>query len=191
MAADPAKDKVWTPEEYLALERMSEARHEYAAGEIFAMSGASRAHNLIVANLVGEIRAALKSRPCETYPSDMRVWLPTLSKCVYPDLAIVCGEPRFQDDQFDTLLNPSAIVEVLSPADYDRGEKWEGYRAIDSLAAYVLVDSRRRHVEIHSREPDGWKLRDVTAGGAIEIAAIGVSLAWDEVYARTEPLLAG
>lgn len=95
--------------EYLALERASEVKHEFFDG--FAMAGASEAHNLIVGNVAGELRSALKLRPCRVYPSDMRVLCPTGLR-TYPDVSVVCGEPEFEDEQRDTLLNPLSIVEV-------------------------------------------------------------------------------
>ena len=121
----------FTAQEYLALERKSETRNEYYNGEIFAMAGASREHNLIVGNLLRDIGNQLEDRPCESYPSDMRVSIEATGLYTYPDVAVVCGEPRFQDREVDTLLNPTVIIEVLSPSTeaYDRGVKFRHYRA--------------------------------------------------------------
>jgi Uma2 family endonuclease len=107
--------KPWyTPEQYLALERQAETKSEYFDGEIFAMAGASREHNLIVGNVVRELGTQLKRRPCELYPGDMRVRVTETGLYTYPDVVVVCGEPQFEDEQGDTLLNPTLIVEVLS-----------------------------------------------------------------------------
>lgn len=99
-----------TTEEYLAFERQCEHKNEYYKGEIFAMTGAGREHNLITVNLVRELSQQLKSGPCEVYASEMRVLIPQTTNYFYPDVAAVCGEPRPADDYFDTLLNPTLIV---------------------------------------------------------------------------------
>src|SRR5437016_5929024 len=112
----------FTPEEYLELERVSERKSEYFNGEIFAMSGASPQHVLIVTNVVSELRMQLKNRPCNVYSTDLRVRIESTGLYTYPDVVVVSGEPRFHDDQKDTLTNPVLIVEVLSKStkDYDR-----------------------------------------------------------------------
>ena len=112
-----------TAEEYLALERKALYKSEYLKGEVFVMTGASRRHNLISLNIGAELRAQLRQRPCEVYTSDMRVKLGATGLYTYPDVAVVCGEPAFEDAEVDTLLNPILLVEVLSKSteDYDRG----------------------------------------------------------------------
>src|SRR5262245_4351746 len=105
----------FTSQQYLSLERSAEIRSEFDDGVIEAMSGASRKHNLITMNLAGELREQLKGRPCEVYAGDMRVAVESGKRFLYPDLVVVCGEPEFLDSEFDTLLNPVMIVEVLSP----------------------------------------------------------------------------
>src|SRR5688500_19004622 len=107
---------LYTPEEYLALERGSDHRSEYVNGRIYAMAGASREHNLIAGNIFAELRAQLRGRPCEAYVNDMRVRVTTTGAFMYPDVVVVCGELRFDDAEVDTLLNPTLIVEVLSPS---------------------------------------------------------------------------
>ncbi len=116
----------YTPEEYLARERLAEYKSEYLDGTIFAMAGGTREHSLIAGNVHGELRMQLKSRPCETYTSDMRVLISQPGLHTYPDVTVVCGEPLFLDEKRDTLLNPAVIVEVLSPGTevYDRGKKF-------------------------------------------------------------------
>ena len=117
----------------MAFERQVETRNEYLDGEVFAMTGASRNHNLIAGNLFGEIRSQLKGRRCEVYQESMRVRTPA-GLFTYPDVVAVCGEPRFDDSHLDTLLNPILVVEVLSAstAAYDRGAKAAQYRSIPS-----------------------------------------------------------
>ena len=155
--ATPASQTRLTPEEYIAFERKalpdSEIiRHEYLNGELIAMSGASRAHNLITGNIFGELR--LKGNGCETYANEMRMSAPFTSSYFYPDIVVVCEEPRFEDDVFDTLLNPIILVEVLSPSTeaYDRGEKFAHYRQLASLQEYVLVAQDKVLVEHYRRQ---------------------------------------
>jgi len=121
-----------TPEQYLALERKAETKSEFYNGEMFAMSGASRWHNLITGNVLAELHPLLKNRPWTIYPSDMRVKVSPAGLYTYPDVTVVCGEAQFEDQHFDTLLNPTLIVEVLSKttAAYDQGEKFEQYRKL-------------------------------------------------------------
>src|SRR5262245_46847116 len=137
--ASPAEIPRVTPEQYLVLERKADFKSEYLNGYIIAMAGASREHNLIAGNLHGELRSQLKGRPCETYVSDMRVFIDRTGLYTYPDIVAVCGEARFQDDGVDTLLNPTVIVEVLSDSTerYDRGRKFGHYRQLPSLREYV------------------------------------------------------
>ncbi len=130
-----------TPQDYLALERQAETKSEYYAGEVFAMAGASRKHNTIVTNLAYLLVGQLKGRSCEVYNSDMRVKVSATGLYTYPDLVVVCGKPRFDDDQEDTLLNPTVIIEVLSKSTeaYDRSEKFAQYRALELMADYLLI----------------------------------------------------
>lgn len=129
------------PGEYLAVERQHEYKSEYIDGEMIAMVGASRRHNIIGINITREISQQLKGRPCENYASDMRVRIPSKRMYTYPDVVVVCDEPRFEDDYLDTLLNPTVIIEVLSKSTepYDRFQKFAFYRTSASLAEYVLV----------------------------------------------------
>ena len=144
--ADPALRPGTRPEAYLAAERASEAKHELWSGEVFAMAGASFAHHQIVTNLARELSGRLRDRACDVLPSDMKVFVPTTSSFVYPDLSIVCGEPRFRDGERDVLLNPRLVVEVLSDSTerFDRGDKFAGYRAIESIRQVLLVSQGQR-----------------------------------------------
>jgi len=181
-----AKTTYVIPEEYLAFERAAEYKNEYFDGEIYAMVGASRKHNLITLNIGGELRAQLKGRDCEGYVSDMRVRIPTANVYTYPDVVVVCGEPQFEDDYVDTLLNPTLIVEVLSKstATYDRMEKFSFYRSVASVAECLLVAQTEHRVERYTRRADeSWVLTDFrTLEGTIELASIQCSLAMREIY---------
>lgn len=177
-----------TPEEYLAFERKAENKNEYVNGEIFAMTGASRKHNLIVANISGELRQQLKGKPCEVYPGEMRVKAPAARSYVYPDVGVVCGEPQFEDDYFDTLLNPTLVVEVLSKSteSYNRIGKSAYYRTIESLAEYLLIAQEEYRVEQYVKQADGrWLLSDIRSlENIIELKSIGCSLPLRDVYDR-------
>ena len=105
-----------TPEEYLAFERKATTKHEYLSGEIVAMSGASFAHNFITGDIFGELRAQLRGGRCKAATSDMRVKVSKMGSYFYPDVVIFCSEPQAEDSRSDTLLNPTVIIEVLSPS---------------------------------------------------------------------------
>lgn len=175
-------------DEYLALERAGEVRHEYLRGELFAMVGASRGRNLIVTRLVVALHTRLRERGCEVYSNDMRVRVEATDFVAYPDVVVACGEPSFHDRQADTLLDPVLIVGVLSPStsDYDRGGKFARYRSIPSLRDYLLVAQGANHVEHFARERDGtWRItetRDRTT--AVELTTIGCTLPVAEIYDR-------
>ena len=182
-----ATKKRFTPQEYLALERKSETRNEYYNGEIFAMAGASREHNLTVANLLRDIGNQLEDRPCESYPSHMRVSIEATGLYTYPDVSMVCGEPRFQDREVDTLLNPTVIVEVLSPSTeaYDRGDKFRHYRRIDSLREFVLISQDRMMVEHYTRRGNDWVLSDLTdPDQVLKLESIGCQIPLNRIFAK-------
>jgi Uma2 family endonuclease len=178
-----------TPEQYLALERKAAVKSEYLGGHIVAMAGTSRAHNLIAGNLNSQISTQLRERPCESYVSGMRVTVPPTGLYTYPDVVAVCGEPRFLDSELDTLLNPTVIIEVLSPSTeaYDRGLKFAHYRRLASLREYVLVAQDRVLVERYTRQGEEWLL---TEWGGIEdvlqLASIDCAVALHEIYAKVQ-----
>jgi Uma2 family endonuclease len=175
-----------TPEEYLALERKSEFKSEYINGQMVAMTGASRRHNLIAINISGVLWQQLKKKPCEVYAGDMRVRVPATGLYTYPDVVVVCGEPQLEDNFFDTLLNPTLIVGVLSDSteSYDRGKKFSDYRTVESLAEYLLVAQNEHKVEQYVKQEDGrWLLSDISSlEGKVELASIPCVLALSEVY---------
>lgn len=177
-----------TPEQYLAIERKAEFKSEYFDGEMFAMSGASREHNLIGGNVGRELGEQVKDRDCEVYTSDMRVKVTPTGLYTYPDVVVVCGEPRFEDDEVDTLLNPKVMFEVLSESTerYDRGKKAEHYRKLDSLAEYLLISQESVHVEHYVRQPDNhWLLSETSdLKATIQLPSIGCQLSVSEIYRK-------
>jgi Uma2 family endonuclease len=177
-----------TPEEYLTLERAAETKSEYLDGEIIAMTGASRRHSLVTANLIRELGQQLKGRPSEVLSGDMRIWVPVTGLYTYADLVVVCGEPALADGHFDTLMNPTVLIEVLSPStqDYDRGTKFVHYRALDSLREYLLVSQDQPRVEHYIKQKDGnWLLSEAAdLSATVALPSIGCQLVMAEIYDR-------
>ena len=177
-----------TPEQYLEAEREANSKSEYFSGQIFAMAGASRRHNVLVGNLVRRLGNRLDGRPCETYLSDMKVLVRANGSYTYPDVTVVCGEPEFLDRDGDVLLNPLVIVEVLSDSTalYDRGTKWMLYQGLTSLREYVLVSQDSPRVERFTRQVDGQWLYQSVSGldGEIRLASLEIALPLAEVYER-------
>jgi len=188
--AEAAAKRSWTPAEYLAWERSSPERHELVDGEVVAMAGASYEHNKIVGNLVGELGSALRHRPGDVMPSDLRVHVPATGLYTYPDVTVLCGDPVFEDGARDTLRNPTVIVEVLSASTegYDRGKKFRHYRSIETFREYVLVAQDSVSVERYTRGDDGvWSLHESGAGERLVLASIGCEIAVDEIYLKVFP----
>ena len=180
-----------TPQDYLEFERRSETKHEFVNGQLFDMAGASRSHNLIVTNIVSELRMQLKGRRCEVYPNDMRVHIPDTGMYTYPDAVVACGTPRFADDMRDTLLNPTALFEALSPSTeaYDRGAKASHYRRIASLRHYVVIAQDAPHIECYARHEGSpfWFLTEADGLDAeIALTEIACVLQLAEVYEKVE-----
>lgn len=175
------------PAEYLERERRAETRSEFLNGEVFAMAGASREHGLVTGNVFASLHGQLRPRDCEIYASDMRVHVSATGLYTYPDIVAVCGEPRFQDDELDTLLNPTLIVEVFSPSteDYDRGTKFAHYRAIGTLREVLLLPQDRAGAEHYVRQDgDGWLITTTQDPMAVlSLPSIGATLDLSEAFA--------
>jgi Uma2 family endonuclease len=179
--------KLYTPEEYLELERKAAFKSEYCKGYVTAMSGAKRKHILVTGNIHAQIHAQTMDRPCEVYASDMRVRTSPTGLYTYPDVVVCCGQPLFIDDLFDTLINPTLIVEVLSPStsDYDREGKFEYYKSIDSLREYLLAEQDMVLVEHFVRRGGEWirtEYHDLDQ--KIVLESIGCTLSLRAVYAK-------
>lgn len=180
------REQFLTEEDYLKFERSSETRHEYYAGEIVAMAGASRNHNRIVGNTYVSLHNQLRERPCEFFSSEMRVKVSPAGLYLYPDVVVACGTPQYADDIRDILLNPTIIIEVLSPSaeSYDRGKKFQHYRTLDSLQEYVLIAQESHRIERFLRQTDGeWVLADAIGLDAmLELPSIQCTLLLADVY---------
>jgi Uma2 family endonuclease len=175
-------------EEYLAFERAAEGKHELWDGEVFAMSGASLAHNQIVRNLIRHLGNALEGMDCQVLPSDMRVRIGLRNRYVYPDVTIVCGRPRLEGNA-DVLLDPNLVIEVLSPSTeaFDRGEKFVAHRSLRSVHEVVLVGQDARRVECYTRQlDDSWILRERTGDAAVQLGPLAEPLPLDAIYDGVE-----
>ena len=181
-----------TPEEYITLERKAipdaeTVRSEYVNGKVIGMSGSNRAHNLITVNIAAELHTRLRDSGCFVFANEMRVSIPSVKSYFYPDVGVVCEEPRFEDDVFDTLLNPKVIVEVLSPSTeaYDRGDKFAHYRQLQSLQEYILVSQDKVRVDHYVRHAAQWILTDFQElDQQLPLTSIQCELPLQEIYER-------
>ena len=178
--------------EYLERERRSETKHELVNGVVVAMAGASPKHNAIVGNVIGVLRDLLRDRPCIVLASDQRVHVQSTGLYTYPDTTVVCARPHFHPEDKDSLVNPTLIVEVLSPSTegYDRGAKFAHYRSIPSFSEYVLVSQGERRVEHYRRLETGqWMMTEYVGDDArVVLPVLECELPVSELYAKTELL---
>ncbi len=185
------KPEYITAEEYLALERKAEFKSEYYNGVIYQMAGARRPHNRIVSSLVSRLDEQLREPDCNVYANDLRVCVnPQTGLYTYPDVIVTCGEERFLDKEFDTLLNPVVIFEVLSDSTekYDKGKKFDLYDGIESLREYVLVASDRVRIDHYTRHADGnWLLKiRRKLDDTIKLEAIECELRVTDIYLKVK-----
>ena len=188
MHSDSTKPRI-TPQEYLALQRRSPTPNEFRDGRIVPRPPSSRAHSLIVGNVTGEIGNQTEARPCEVYAVAMRLLVEATGLFTYPDVSVVVEGPKFHDREFDTLLNPTVIFEVLSESTeaYDRGVKFGHYRRIPSLREYVLVAQDRMLVERYTRQGDDWLLSEFTSPEqAVRLESIDCTIPLERIYAKVK-----
>lgn len=180
-----------TAAQYLEIERRAEFKSEFFQGEMFAMAGASREHNVVKSNLDGELYGRLKGGPCRPLSGDQRVAVPRTGLYTYPDIVIVCGRPEYDPEDRDTLTNPQVIIEVLSSSTeaYDRGRKFSNYQRLESLREYVLVSQDRIHVDRFVRQTDGdWLLTAFSDPNAdFALATVEARIPMRDIYAGVEP----
>ncbi len=178
-----------TYEEYLALERSSDTRHEFLDGAAWAMAGGTPAHSLVKVNVTASLREALRSKPCVAYDSDLKIHVVATGLFAYPDASVVCGPLERSTVDTNAVVNPTLIVEVLSEAtaDFDRSTKFSHYRRIPSLREVLFVSPESRAIEHYWRNDDGtWVLRDLFDSEAIALRSIEVTLGAGELFARLE-----
>lgn len=177
----------WTVTEYLAFERESDEKHEFFDGEIFDMAGASEKHVLLVNSTSALLYMQLRKRLCNVYSNDMRLKIDAEGHYTYQDIMVVCGEAQIEDHYGDTLLNPTVIIEVLSPSTetYDRGRKFQSYRTLESLQEYLLVSQDSVRIEHYVRQGEYWLLTDATKPeDTITLPSINCTLSLAEVYEK-------
>ena len=186
----PALKRKFSIEEYLLFEEQAEQRHEYHNGNVIPMSGGTIEHNQIAANMMAEIKIALRNqkRSCLVTTSDMKIWLETTQRFVYPDVSIICEAPKFYQNRRDAITNPLLLVEVLSESTeaYDRGKKFEHYSLLPSFREYVLVNQYEPTLEIFFRDhdrPDDWLYhRETGLDSVICFKSIDCHIALKEIY---------
>ena len=179
------QQKIYTPEEYLALEETAEFRSEYWNGEIVPMTGGSFDHNTLFVNFCALLKFASRGRDFTVRAGDLRVWIPRYHLYVYPDVYVIQGQPLFQQNRKDVVLNPKLIIEVLSKStqDYDRTDKFRSYRSIPEFQEYLLVSQYEMYIEHHIKTDNGWVLREYESDSAIiQLASIGVEIAIADIY---------
>lgn len=181
---------LYTPEEYLELERKSEIRHEYIDGEVFEMAGAGKRHNRISTNIIRLLDSQLLERDCNVYASNMRVKIASTGKYTYPDIVGTCGGDEFEDERDDTLLNPTLLIEILSKSTeaYDRGTKFEFYQTIESFSEYILITQEPVRVEQFVRQDKNtWTYLEFrNPEDIIELNSIDCELLLQDVYYKVE-----
>jgi Uma2 family endonuclease len=175
-----------TPEQYLEIERAAQVRSEYYNGRMYALSGGTHPHAIVIGNLGSELHIALKKGPCVVTTSDMRVRVNKSGLYTYPDIVVVCDPPQYGDGRHDTVTNPTLIVEVLSPSTeaYDRGFKFAQYRMLESLREYALVSQSEPRVETFLRQPSGdWLLSESAGMNAVcRFDSVGCAIAVKDIY---------
>jgi Uma2 family endonuclease len=179
----------YTIEEYLQMERASNVKHEYYQGEIFAMAGAGRRHNIIFSNVFIEAGIQLKNSTCRPFGSDMRMHIPENTLFTYPDISIYCGDPTTIDQEEDTVIQPTIIIEILSKStrDYDRGTKFKLYRDIPTLKEYMLIDTEKIGIEVFRiNAHNNWVLQEYkTLQLTVQLPTVGVSFLIQDIYKGT------
>ncbi|HEY0007682.1 MAG TPA: Uma2 family endonuclease [Tepidisphaeraceae bacterium] len=193
--ADGSTPRRMTPEEYFAFEETSPTKHDYYYGQLIeingdavAMAGGSRQHALITANVTREAGNALKGKPCNVYSGDLRVGVSRHAHYSYPDISILCGKPEFDPDDKNetTALNPTIVIEVLSPSTekYDRSEKFQSYLQLPALREYVLVSQSSPRIESFYRRDDGQWLFSFVDGldQTLRLQAVSVDIPLSEIY---------
>lgn len=189
--AQQYKEHIYTVEEYLALEEKSLEKHEYYRGRVYQMSGGSPEHSAIAANTIGALIVAFKGKSCQVYTGDVLLRVQTRSHYAYADVTVVCGRPEYEQIRANRMLtNPALLVEVLSPSteNYDRGTKFQLYKALTTFQDYLLIDSRQIYVQ-HYRKLDANTWQEKTYSQLeqiIPLENLGISLILEDIYRMVE-----
>jgi Uma2 family endonuclease len=179
-------EKVYSPQEYLAMEEQSEIKHEYHQGRIIDMTGGTLNHNKITGNLYAYLTFALRNQPYEIYINDVRLWIAEHQLYTYPDIMLISGEPLLIENRQDTVLNPCLIVEVLSKStkNYDQGDKFDFYRAIADFQEYILIDQYRCYVQYFRKTGVGeWLMKEYDQQtDTLQLGIIDLQIQLSEIY---------
>ena len=190
MVAQVQTTRLYSPQEYLALETASETRNEYINGEIVPMSGRMPNHNRIIRNLCTTLTVEMRGQPYEVFVSDQRVWIPQRRIYTYPDIMVVNGDLKLQEGRKDTIINPTLIVEVLSTStrNYDQGEKFEAYRTIATFQEYLLVDQYRYSVQHYLKiSSKKWEFQEYDSlEEEVKFSTVPSAIALTEIYDKVE-----
>lgn len=184
-----AENRTLTEAEYLAFEEAAPIRHEFVAGEAYAMSGGTLRHNRLAANTLVTLMSHLKDKPCQAFMSDVKLHIARDSAYYYPDVMVTCAEQSVAANEAQVVNDPILVVEVLSPSTeaIDRREKLHAYRRLPSLKEYVLISQDMQQVEVYRRQGDvGWLYITYEPGDTVEFASVGVALPMTELYAGTD-----
>ena len=184
---NPAFAEPFSAAEYLRWEAEQPGKHEYVAGEVFAMGGASRRHVTVSLNLASALADAFEGTPCRAYMADMKVEAAKDVAYFYPDVLVPRDPADLKADLVVT--SPTLVAEVLSPstAAYDRGDKFAAYRGIPSLREYVLIDPDQKKAELYRRGEDGlWVLRDIAPGAPLMLTSVGVEVVWERLFRNVD-----
>ncbi|MEM1250962.1 MAG: Uma2 family endonuclease [Cyanobacteria bacterium P01_H01_bin.21] len=190
MTVATPQTKTYTTEEYLTLEMESETRSEFRNGEIVEMTGGTPEHNEIIRMFVFLLTAALRKQPYSIFVTDQRLWIPAVKLYTYPDVMVTPKPPELQPGRKDTVMNPILLAETLSKStqNYDRGDKFEAYRTMESFQEYVLIDQYQPQVDHYARQSaDQWlltKYRGLEA--SFQLTSVGVEIALAELYEAVE-----
>lgn len=185
MMGDAARLTELSYEEYLALERETDLRHEWVDGVAYAMAGGTPAHSRLAAQMIGELLRILGDGPCGVHTSDLKVRPKGIRFATYPDVAVVCGDVETHPEDPNAVLNPTVLVEVLSDSteSWDRTGKFRRYRKLPSLRDYVLVSQHERRIEVYSRRDDGvWELREAGDGESVPLSAFQRAIEVERIY---------
>jgi Uma2 family endonuclease len=184
MVKSRAAHRQYTIQEFVRLEEYSNVRHEYLAGQIYAMAGGTPEHGTWAANVIGLLTAQLRGRSCRVQTSDVRIRVRATGLDTYPDVSVVCGHAERDAEDPDAIVNPTVLVEILSPSteEYDRGEKFEHYRRIPSLREVVLVAHDGPRVEVFRAGEGDWISISAERGQTVRLESLGCDLPVDEVY---------
>lgn len=188
---DPVLDrKNYTLQEYFEIDNASDIKYEYEEGEFLARPIESVNHSRIGRNISAYLFNKLKGGPCETFNSDIRVYIAAVDSSVHPDAMVTCREIEFSDEDQEAILNPTLVIEVLSKntTDYDHGKKFQKYRSLDSLKEYMLVNQYEKRIELFSKTPQADWLFQVyhPERGSVPLASIKVELSFEEIYEGVE-----